>query len=167
MIKGKEIGHEVLIRVVGFFIFLILLAIANVLTFYVNSEIFTSVVNFLNNNIWLIVIFTVILLIGEIFGFLMFPLNIPGPLFNAVGGVLLIQFAFKLFSFILTLSNVVLNIPLNYIENIVMILVFIIVLVVGYVHIITDATRPRKRMHSDREERPYSKVKKHGRKEED
>lgn len=164
MLKGKEIWHEILTRVIGFFIFLILLAIANVLTFYVKNEIFISVVGFLNNNIWLIIIFSIILLIGEIFGFLMFPLNIPGPLFNAVGGALLIQFIFKLFSFIITLSKVTINIPLNYIEYLVMTIVFIIVLVVGYVHIIIDVTRPKKRLHSERRE---LKEKRHNRREED
>ena len=152
MIRAKEIGHEILTRFIGFLIFLVLLGLANVLTFYIKNEIFLSVVNFLNANIWLIIIFSVILLIGEIFGLLMFPLNIPGPLFNAVGGVLLIQFVFKLFSFIITLSNVTINIPLNYIENFVMIIVFIIVLVIGYVHIIIDATRPKKKIHSERHE---------------
>ena len=150
MARAKEIGHEILTRFIGFLIFLVLLGLVNVLTYYVKNQIFISVVSFLNSNIWLIIIFSAILLIGEIFGFLMFPLNIPGPLFNAVGGVLLIQFVFKLLIFITKLSNVILNLPLNYIENLVMIIVFIIVLVVGYVHIIIDATRPRKRIHSEK-----------------
>jgi len=151
MVRAKEIGHEILTRFIGFLIFLVLLGLANVLTYYIKNEIFLSVVNFLNVNVWLIIIFSVILLIGEIFGLLMFPLNIPGPLFNAVGSVFLIQFVFKLFEFITKLSKVVINIPLNNIENVVMILVFIIVLVVGYVHIVIDATRPKKRMHSHNE----------------
>ena len=150
MVRAKEIGHEILTRFIGFLIFLVLLGLVNVLTFYIKNEIFLSVVSFLNVNVWLIVIFSVILLIGEIFGLLTFPLNIPGPLFNAVGGVLLIQFVFKLLEFITKLSKVVINIPLNNVENVVMIVVFILVLVIGYVHIVLDATRPKKRMHSEK-----------------
>jgi hypothetical protein len=155
MIKGKEIFHEILTRVIGFLIFLVLLGIVNILTYYIKNEIFLSVVGFLNSNIWLIIIFSIIFLIGEIFGYLMFPLNIPGPLFNAVGGVLLIQFVFSLFSFITKTSNVEVNLPLGIIQNFVMIMVFIIVLIVGYVHIIIDATRPRKRIHSERKEKRH------------
>jgi len=164
MTKWRELGHELLTRVVGFLIFLVLLGIINVLTFYIRNEMFISVVNFLNTNIWLIIIFSVIFLIGEIFGFLMFPLNIPGPLFNAVGGVLLIQFAFKLFQLIINLAKIQINIPINYIENLVMIVVFIIILVVGYVHIILDATHPKKKMHHSQHD---LKVKRHNRDEEE
>ena len=153
MINTKGLMHEILTRVIGFFIFLVLLGIANLLTNYIKNSIYLSVVNFLNTNIWLIVIFSVILLIGEIFGYLMFPLNIPSPLFNAVGGALLIQFVFKLFVYLTTISNVKisLGLPLTDIENIVIIIVFIVVLVVGYAHIIIDATRPRKK-HIHKEE---------------
>ncbi len=147
MINSKAIMHELITRVIGFLIFLILLGIVNLLTNYIRNPIFSSVVSFLNSNIWLIVIFSVIFLIGEIFGYLSFPLNIPYPLFNAVGGVFLIQFAFKLLKFILNQANIQisLGVSLSTIENIVIIVVFIIVLIVGYAHVIMDATRPRRK----------------------
>lgn len=153
MINTKGLMHEIITRVIGFLIFLVLLGIANVLAYYIKNEIFLSVVGFLNANIWLIIIFSVIFLIGEIFGYLMFPLNIPSPLFNAVGGALLIQFVFKLLKFILNATNIKidLGISLAEIENIIIIIVFIIVLVVGYVHIIIDATKPKKKKHILRE----------------
>jgi hypothetical protein len=151
MAKGKEILHEIIVRVIGFLIFLVLLGLVNILKYYIKNEIFGSVVNFLNANIWLIIIFCIIFLIAEIFYYLIFPLNIPGPLFNAVGGALLIEFAFKLLIFITNLSNVVLNIPLDFIERVVIIIVFIVVLVIGFVRIVLDATRPKKRMeHKER-----------------
>ncbi len=139
--------HEILTRVIGFIIFLVLLGIANLLTNYITNPIYLSVVGFLNANIWLIVIFSVIFLIGEIFGYLMFPLNIPSPLFNAVGGVLLIQFVFKLFKFLLDTTSIKINfgLPIADIENLIIIVVFIIVIIVGYVHIVMDATRPKKK----------------------
>jgi hypothetical protein len=148
MINTKGLMYEIMTRIIGFLIFLVLLGIANVLTYYVKNDIFLSVVGFLNSNIWLIVIFSVIFLIGEIFGYLMFPLNIPSPLFNAVGGALLIQFVFQLLSYVTSLAKIKLEFPLSLaeIENIVIILVFIIVLVVGYVHIIIDTTRPKKKI---------------------
>lgn len=145
--RTKELGYAVLMRFLGFVIFLVLLGIANILVYYVKNEMFSSVVFFLNNNIWLIIIFTVILLIGEIFGYLFFPLNIPGPLFNAVGGVLLVQFVFKLFNFIILLSKANFPLQMSFVEDITMLIVFVVVLVVGYVDIIREATKPKKREH--------------------
>jgi len=161
MINTKGLIHETITRIIGFLIFLVLLGIANLLTYYIKNDIFLSVVAFINANIWLIIIFSVIFLIGEIFGYLMFPLNIPSPLFNAVGGVLLIQFVFKLLVFIFDMTNININfgVPLSSIENLVIIIVFIIVIIVGYVHIIIDATRPKKKKHHMKESNINTKKK--------
>ena len=147
MINTKALFQALLTRVIGFLVFLVLLVIANVLVYYIKNNIFSSVVLFLNQNIWLIIIFTIILLIGEIFGYLFFPLNIPAPLFNAVGGVFLVQFVFKMLIFIFSITNINFPLPLDFIENITIAIVFVAVIVVGYVDIIRDATRPKKRLH--------------------
>ncbi len=161
MTRTKEFAYAALSKVIGFIIFLVLLAAVNILAPYINNQLFSSVVSFLNSNIWLIIAFVVVLLIGELFGYLFFPLNIPSPLFNAVGAVLLVQFIFNIISFVISLSGVSIPLPMNTIEIITIIIVFVAVLVVGYIDIIRDATKPRKKpVHSEMHEKPI-KEKRH------
>jgi hypothetical protein len=135
MVQIKKALEIFLSRIIGFVIFLILLAGVNIISYYITSSLFTRIVFFLNSNLWTIIIFTVVLMIGEIFGALIFPFNIPSPLFNAIGSVFLIGFLFSLMNFLIEVIGI--NIPFNmdYAYYIIVVIVFIVIIIAGYIRI--------------------------------
>jgi len=86
----KSIPGIIALRIFGLLLFLFLLYIANNLSFFTDNPLNYQIILFLNSQIWLMVMITIAFLIGEIFNALIFPLNLPAPLFNAVGAVLLV-----------------------------------------------------------------------------
>lgn len=145
MTQIKDVLNVFLSRIIGFVIFLVLLAIVNILSYYIQNEVFNGIVFLLNSNLWLIILFTIVLMVGEVFSALIFPFNIPGPLFSAVGAVFLVRFVFNIFLFINELLN--LRLPFNFdaIYYIIAVIAFIVVLIFGYFHIFSDIAGKKKK----------------------
>lgn len=146
--KTKSIVWILASNLVAFGIFLTLLGSLNVLAKFVDDAVFHQVVELLNDNIGLILTLFIIFLIGNIFGSLFFPFNLPAPLINAVGSMFLITFIFRVFELIDSLIDE------NFFQNIeefsflIYPVVFIIVIVGGYItifdHVITEERRKKK-----------------------
>ncbi len=144
--RRKESVVGVLVsRTIGIVVFLILLGILNILAGdYVQTPTFLRIVAFLNANIGLLILISVIFLVGDLFGALPFPLNLPGPIFGAVGAIFLVMFLFRLFSLVgeitgvelFTLFERTLALP-------VYLLVFIIALIGGYIALFADPYQER------------------------
>lgn len=150
MRRKKSIIWIILSRFFGLVFFLILLLILNALTFYFNNYAFNQVVQFLNNNIGLIVIMTLIFLVGELFNALIFPVNLPAPLFSAIGSVLVVLFIFRIFTLIESLLGENIFQVFRDFSSFIYALVFIIVLIAGYIGIFARLIGP---------EEEYEKVK--------
>lgn len=166
----KGLGHEILTRVLGFIIFLVLIGILNLLTYYIQNSTLSAIVIFLNNNLLLIIVFTIIFIIAEIFYYLWFPLSLPAPLLSAFASVLLVSFIFNLIIFIMSLVGVTIIFPYELVYWIIAVIVFIVVIFVGYFRIISHAARRKERhMHHEPEahDRHAEGKKRHSRKEED
>jgi hypothetical protein len=119
----------------GILFFLVIVGILNVVANNINNPNFSSNIEFLNENVMFIVLISVIMLLGNIFEILVFPFNIFYPLFNAIGGVLWVEFIFRLLALISTFieENIYAIFEPFYVITIVF--VFIVVLVVGYVNV--------------------------------
>ena len=139
----KRLFHAFLSKAIGFVIFLILLAIANLLINFIHNSMYVDTVNFVDMNLLLITTFTIILLIGEIFEVLVFPFNLPGPLFSAVGGIIIVRFLINVFSMMNSMLNLGLNWEFDFVYYIVSIIVFIFVIILGYAKLISES-RTRK-----------------------
>ncbi|MBS3140986.1 hypothetical protein J4405_02470 [Candidatus Woesearchaeota archaeon] len=131
----KPITHILFSQLVGLLVFIVLLLVANYINEFISSNISDLILGFLNSNVGLLVVISLIFLIAEIFFALDFPFNLVGPLFNAVSSVLLVGFLVDL----LLLSNVlikqdVFSFVKNF-EGLISLFVFFIVLIVGYVKI--------------------------------
>jgi hypothetical protein len=72
---------------IGIICFLIVIVLANILQHYIESPLYQSAVAFLNANFWLLVLICALLFVGDLFGVLPFPLNLPAPIIRAVGSV--------------------------------------------------------------------------------
>jgi hypothetical protein len=139
--RREESVAEVLIsRIIGLAIFLIVLAILNILAgAYVQAPIFLQIVAFLNANLGLLILISAIFLVGDLFGALAFPLNLPGPIFGAVGAVFLVMFLFRLFSLVGEITGVEIFALFERTFALpVYILVFIVVLIGGYIALFAD-----------------------------
>jgi hypothetical protein len=133
----KPILLKALTSFVGFVIFILIVIILNVLNVFIANHFLNTLVDFLNNNLYIILLISIFFFFGEIFNLMGFPLNLPAPLFNAVGAIFVVMFLFGIFDLITTLSNGAVVINLNAFRTIAYIVVFAIVVIVGYLSILT------------------------------
>jgi hypothetical protein len=130
--KRKSVIWLLISRFLGFALFLVMLAGVNALTSFIANPLFHQVVQFLNKNIVLLIVMFVIFLIGEVFHALIFPLNLPAPLFDALGSVFLVAFIFRVFSFLDALTKDNIFQIFTRFSFLIYLLVFVIILLGGY-----------------------------------
>jgi hypothetical protein len=123
-------------RMIGIICLLIAIVLANILTHYVTSPVFTSGVSFVNDNFWLLILIAVVLMVGDVFGAFPFPFNLPAPIITAFGSVFCIMFILKIFQWIDTIAATTLSPLFVFLSPIIATLVFLIVLASGYFEIL-------------------------------
>jgi len=152
----RSIPRIIFSRIIGFIIFLILLAIANLLIPSINNNVYSDIVNFFNLNLILLLILTFIGLVNEIFWSFYFPFNIIAPITGSILSIYIITFIHHVYDFleVYFIQNIVL--PWQEIQ----IIVFWIVLITGYIIILIRGGKPRedvyqavKRLREERWER--------------
>ena len=137
----RSIPIIVLQRLFGLILFLVLLYVANHLAFFTENPLNYQIIQFLNNNIWIIIVMSITFLFGEVFNALIFPFNLPAPLFNASASVLLVAFLFRIFSLIDIILDEQILLIFNRIAFIVYPLVFMMVLIGGYIAILVKLSK--------------------------
>ena len=120
---------------IGIICFLIVVVLANILTYYVANPIYHSGVTFINENFWLLGLIAVILLVADLFGAFPFPLNLPAPIIKAIGSVFCIAFILRVFQWVDTVAAMNLYPAFWFVSFLVVPLVFLIVLATGYFEI--------------------------------
>jgi len=137
---SKSILRKILFKAIGFVVFIAIMLVLNVLAAVLPEPHFVAVVQFLNANILLLILMNLLLFFGSVFSALEFPLDLPAPIFNAIGGVFTVTFMIKVFGLVanLTEGNVVIN--LLPIATLLYMLVFLLVFLVGYLSILIRAT---------------------------
>jgi len=134
--RDKSLGWVFVSRMIGIICFLIVVVLANILTYYVMSPYYHSAVAFLNTNFWLLVIIAILFLVGDLFGAFSFPLNLPSPIIKAIGSVFCIAFIVKLFQWIDLVASTNLYDLSWLLSYLVVPLVFLVVLATGYLKIL-------------------------------
>jgi hypothetical protein len=141
--KNKTVLGVTLSKLIGLMIFLGILELLNNLQ--IENVITLQILNFLNDNLGIIVIFSVLFYLGELFSIFVFPLNVLYPLFNAIGSIFLVRYIFNI---IYALDNFLkLEIfPLfDFLEIVTIAVVFVIVIIVGYITILVNLIPKRKK----------------------
>lgn len=136
--KQHSLGWVFVSRMIGIICFLIVVVLANILKYYVNSPLYHSGVEFLNLNFWLLLLIGIIIFVADIFGAFPFPLNLPAPVIKAIGSVFIIAFVLRVFEWVDTTTG---NNIYHYfwlLSFVIVPIVFIIVLLAGYYEIICD-----------------------------
>ena len=133
--RNRSLGWVFVSRMIGIICFLIVVVLANILTYYVANPVYHSGVNFINGNFWLLVLIAVILLVSDLFGAFPFPLNLPAPIIKAIGSVFCIAFILRVFQWVDTVTAMNLYPAFWFVSFLVVPLVFLIVLATGYFEI--------------------------------
>jgi hypothetical protein len=147
--EAKSVVWIIFTRLVGLLLFLLLLYFLDYLKAYIDSSIYRQSVDFLKENIVLIVSMAVIYAAGEVFGSLMFPLDLPAPIIDAVASVFLVKFVFRILSFLGEITGESVFNVFSSFEAIVYPTVFILVLVFGYFSIFGRLFSGRKKRHKE------------------
>ncbi|GEM_PF-617201 len=138
-------------RVAGFIVFLLILVLLNIFITYIDFPLIKEIVLFFNSKVLTIGILLLFIVLGEIFMMLNFPLNFPGPIFNAAGSIFIILFILDIFQLLMTLGGISLpSIPFDLIFLGIAIVVCLVVLITGYVSIFRN--RPKKMRRGARRE---------------
>jgi hypothetical protein len=120
---------------IGIIGFLIVVVLANILTYYVSNPLYNAAVQFVNGNFWLLLLIAIILFVGAIFGAFPFPLNLPAPIIMAIGSVFCIAFFLRVFQWVDSVATTNLYSMFWLLSFLIVPLVFIIVLASGYFRI--------------------------------
>ena len=159
----KPIERLIINRVASFIIFLLLVIVLNIMVSYIGFSLFQDIVDFLNNNILFIGLIVLFFVLGEVFGMLKFPFNLPYPLFSAVGALFILYFIFDVFDFLISVSSINIAIPFNLIFFVIAIILFFAILITGYYHIfknIPEKQVKKKTNEEKQEQEPEKKTKK-------
>ncbi len=131
----KSIFKIIIGRTIGFIIFLILLGIANLFQF---SELYNNIIDFFIRNLLLIFILFALGMINDIFW--IYKYNILAPIVSALLSIFIVTFIYRMFNFLEPYLGFNISLPISLIYAI----VFIAVLIGGYVTIITRlVTKPK------------------------
>lgn len=136
---------SVIWRIIGFLLFLFIVLITNLIAQLLGNPTLLAIVGFINAHLGLILIIAIFFLIADIFWALGFPLDIPAPIFAAIGSVLLVRLAFLLLGFLDSLAQAGIGNILEIFALIAYVIVFFAVLIGGYIEIIARTTRRHER----------------------
>ncbi|HPD81593.1 MAG TPA: hypothetical protein PK357_00655 [Candidatus Pacearchaeota archaeon] len=157
--NNKTVLGITLSKLIGLIIFLILLIVANVIQ--IDNVYYLTFINFLNNNIVIILLLSVLFYLGELFFVFIFPLNLPAPIFNAIGGVILVNFIFRLIYLLGDMLQEGIFYVFAYLEPLIYFIVFCLTILVGYIMIFKDLTRKsqnKKEMKKIKENKKLEKI---------
>ncbi len=141
---------SVLSKIISIIIFLVLLALLNIFAPSVNNLAFSRLIAFLNSNVLLIIFIAVLFMVADVFWSLAFPLDLPFPLFNAIGAVFLTVFIIRLLGLVDSLIGTRIFGFVNQLAPLIYTVVFILALIFGYAEIFS--ARKHERRHVVRRE---------------
>lgn len=125
-------------NILGFIMFLILLAIANLLVPHIPSSVYESIVDFFNSNILLFFGMMLVGMINEIFWSFFFPFNILAPITSATLSIFIVTFIYRAWYFIDSYVHTNIVLPSS-----VYVPVALIVLFIGYITILARQGKPK------------------------
>jgi hypothetical protein len=120
---------------IGIIIFLVILILFKVIADHIASPFFSGFVDLLYANAALIIIFSILFMVAEVFSALDYPLNLPFPVFSAIGSVLLVSFIIRILAFFDLYFALGIGQVLILLKVILYPLTFLVVLITGYVSI--------------------------------
>jgi hypothetical protein len=146
---NRPFGWTFVSRMIGIICFLIVVVMANILKYYISAPVYLSGVTFLNENFWLLILIAAVILVGDLFMALPFPLNLPAPVIKAIGSVFFIAFLLRCFQWVDSVASTSIYPVFWWLSFLIVPLTFLIVLACGYIEIIRQFIRPQRAVQTD------------------
>jgi hypothetical protein len=140
-LQQTSIAEIALSRIIGIVVFLVFVGVLNLVTTQSPGPVLVQATPFVNANVGLILLFSVLFFAGDLSRALKFPLNLPGPIFNAAASVLLLGFIAKIFVLVDAINGMMIFSILERLLPILTPLVFFVVLISGYYEILTGSKK--------------------------
>lgn len=157
----KRVLKLVLSSLIGFVIFLILMLALNYFNNNIDNNLVRIITIFLNSNFDLIVLMTILSFMGDGFEILRFPFNLPYPLIKAFASIFIISFMINILGLIEGAIGKEIIITWNIIKMI-YIVIFAIVLLFGYLSIISRQEKEKKEKEEEEKKAKKEEEKKIG-----
>lgn len=157
-LKGYP-GRVFIVGILSIMIFLAVLGILNIISSYIEDPSFHRVISFLNQNIVLLVLISLLTLIGDVFLEFPMPTKVIYPIFHASGGALWVVFFFNVFKLVdeLALSSVYDSMSKFYFTA--LIVIPLVILIIGFSKIIIVHFSKSNRVHSEKPAKKSSRKK--------
>jgi len=128
---------------IGIICLLIVFVLAKILENFTSKEgiYHGAVEGLLFANFWLLILIAIIVLIADLFTALPFPLNLPGPVIKAIGSVFCVALVLNVFQWIDGTAGTNIYPVFWLLSFLIVPLVFIIVLISGYLEILRQLWR--------------------------
>lgn len=124
---------------IGLILCLVFLIVLRTIAIHYQSPLLTGFVDFLYANLVLIIALSVLFMIGEVFETFSYPFNLPFPAFNAFASVLLVLFLIRMLEFFDIYFTLSISSAITILQWILYPLIFIVVIVTGYLSIFRKA----------------------------
>jgi hypothetical protein len=121
--------------IIGIIIFLLVLVLFRFIADHSSWALFSAFTDFLFANAPLIIFFSILFTLGDMFEALSFPFDLPFPIIKAIGSIFLLTFLFNIFTFIESYYAIGISPAVDLLKLILYPLVPIVVLIAGYVSI--------------------------------
>ena len=126
-----------------------MLAILNIANAMVQNIILALITGYLNSSLMIVVIFSILFLLAELFSIFSFPFNLIYPIFNALASVYVIMFLWG-FVTLFAFQAEPINTAFERTATVSFFIVPIIVLIVGYVNIFLKRTEIEKPIEKEK-----------------
>ncbi|MFH1400592.1 MAG: hypothetical protein ABIH41_03670 [Nanoarchaeota archaeon] len=150
MTQPRSLTTTILARLLGLLVFLAVLWIVNTTASIWHDDIAQQTIRFLNENALLIIVMGAIFLIADIFDALRFPLNIPAPIISAAGALLAVTVILNLLETLDSAIGTSIGENAGAARPQIYVGIFLIVLVAGYLTIISRAVRTNKQPEQEK-----------------
>jgi hypothetical protein len=115
---------------------LLVVAGLNYFALHFNNKIIYELVLFLNQNLAVLVVISILFMVGEVLSVMSFPSNIPYPLFEAMASFLTVRFAFSSAYVLRGVLGEDMVIMLQNLEPFLAYMVMIVVLAIGLIRVV-------------------------------
>ncbi|HDR72624.1 MAG TPA: hypothetical protein ENN85_01710 [Methanoculleus sp.] len=136
-------GHDreplpwlILHRIIGIAVFLIVVVVLNWLAGTTEIAPVRTIAAFLTDNVWLVLLFSLIFLVADILAAFPFPVNIAAPFLNAGGAVLLVEFLIRIFLLVDTIIGITVFSIFAVVAPFLKAVVFVVVVITGLAGIV-------------------------------
>jgi hypothetical protein len=147
-------------EVIGIILLVLLTVILNLIGGMYPHQIFAMIVQFFNANLVFLILLSLVFFVGDLFAVFGFPVNVPAPIFRAIASVMLVAFIFRVLRLLEEIAGESVFSFVYMLAPFIYMLVFLLVIVLGYLSLFSRSRRRKERRGLVRREPPKTETSK-------